>query len=87
MFTGTFIRLKKISEYPKEGLENIKLYLSHNLYMILYFLYLQLLEYFIDEYFDQNPISQLGIIVTKNKRAEKVTELGGKMQALSPMSL
>jgi len=37
----------------------------------------QLLELFIEEYFDQNPISQLGIIVTKNKRAEKVTELGG----------
>lgn len=40
--------------------------------------FFQLLEYFIEEYFDQNPISQLGIIVTKNKRAEKVTELGGK---------
>ncbi|XP_045161662.1 general transcription factor IIH subunit 2-like [Mercenaria mercenaria] len=38
---------------------------------------LKLLEHFIEEYFDQNPISQLGIIVTKNKRAEKVTELGG----------
>ena len=30
-----------------------------------------------EEYFDQNPISQLGIITTRNKRAEKVTELGG----------
>lgn len=38
---------------------------------------LKLLEHFIEEYFDQNPISQLGIIVTKNKRAEKITELGG----------
>ena len=38
----------------------------------------QLLEHFIEEYFDQNPISQLGIISTKNKRAEKVTELGGR---------
>lgn len=37
----------------------------------------QLLEYFVEEYFDQNPISQLGIIITKNKRAEKVSELGG----------
>ncbi|WAR15378.1 TF2H2-like protein [Mya arenaria] len=37
---------------------------------------LKLLEHFIEEYFDQNPISQLGIIVTKNKRAEKITELG-----------
>lgn len=38
---------------------------------------LKLLEYFVEEYFDQNPISQLGIIITKNKRAEKVSELGG----------
>lgn len=37
----------------------------------------QLLEFFVEEYFDQNPISQLGIIITKNKRAEKVSELGG----------
>jgi len=38
---------------------------------------LKLLEYFIEEYFDQNPISQLGLIITRNKRAEKITELGG----------
>ncbi|XP_041378338.1 general transcription factor IIH subunit 2-like [Gigantopelta aegis] len=38
---------------------------------------LKLLEYFVEEYFDQNPISQLGIIATRNKRAEKLTELGG----------
>lgn len=38
---------------------------------------LKLLENFVEEYFDQNPISQLGIIVTKNKRAEKLTELAG----------
>lgn len=37
----------------------------------------KLLEYFVDEYFDQNPISQMGIIVTKNKKAEKISELGG----------
>ncbi|TKC37386.1 hypothetical protein EI555_009334, partial [Monodon monoceros] len=36
---------------------------------------LKLLEYFVEEYFDQNPISQIGIIVTKSKRAEKLTEL------------
>uniref|UniRef100_H0VPN0 TFIIH C1-like domain-containing protein n=1 Tax=Cavia porcellus TaxID=10141 RepID=H0VPN0_CAVPO len=34
-----------------------------------------LLEYFVEEYFDQNSISQIGIIVTK--RAEKLTELSG----------
>ncbi|XP_012519947.1 PREDICTED: general transcription factor IIH subunit 2 [Propithecus coquereli] len=38
---------------------------------------LKLLEYFVEEYFDQNPISQIGIIVTKSKRAEKLTELSG----------
>ena len=32
---------------------------------------------FIDEFFDQNPISQMGIIITKNKRAEKISELAG----------
>ncbi|XP_044302431.1 general transcription factor IIH subunit 2 isoform X2 [Varanus komodoensis] len=38
---------------------------------------LKLLEYFVEEYFDQNPISQIGIIITKGKRAEKLTELSG----------
>lgn len=38
---------------------------------------LKLLESFVEEYFDQNPISQLGIICTKNKRAEKISELSG----------
>nr|XP_020454876.1 general transcription factor IIH subunit 2-like isoform X2 [Monopterus albus] len=38
---------------------------------------LKLMEAFIDEYFDQNPISQVGIITTKNKRAEKLTDLTG----------
>ncbi len=41
---------------------------------------LQLLEHFVEEYFDQNPISQMGIITTKHKRAEKVTELGGEVE-------
>ncbi|XP_054867544.1 general transcription factor IIH subunit 2 isoform X2 [Amphiprion ocellaris] len=38
---------------------------------------LKLMEAFIDGYFDQNPISQVGIITTKNKRAEKLTDLAG----------
>ena len=42
--------------------------------MIFFF---QLLQGFIDEFFDQNPISQMGIIITKNKRAEKISELAG----------
>lgn len=37
----------------------------------------KLLEIFIDEFFDQNPISQIGIIVMKGKRAEKLSELTG----------
>ena len=43
--------------------------------MICFFF--QLLRGFIDEFFDQNPISQMGIIITKNKRAEKISELAG----------
>lgn len=38
---------------------------------------LKLLETFVEDYFDQNPISQLGLITTKNKRAEKLTDLAG----------
>lgn len=38
---------------------------------------LKIVEGFINEYFDQNPISQLGVLITRNKRAEKLTELGG----------
>ncbi|ELU17421.1 hypothetical protein CAPTEDRAFT_178402 [Capitella teleta] len=38
---------------------------------------LKLLEKFVEEFFDQNPISQLGILTTSNKRADKLTELGG----------
>lgn len=37
----------------------------------------QLLEMFIEEFFDQNPICQLGIIVMKDKRAEKLSDLSG----------
>ncbi|XP_043248093.1 general transcription factor IIH subunit 2 [Colletes gigas] len=38
---------------------------------------LKLLEDFVEEFFYQNPISQLGIILTRNKRAEKISELAG----------
>ncbi|XP_034027138.1 general transcription factor IIH subunit 2 [Thalassophryne amazonica] len=38
---------------------------------------LKLMELFVEEYFDQNPISQMGIITTKNKRAERLTDLAG----------
>lgn len=36
-----------------------------------------MLDGFIDEYFDQNPISQIGLIIMHNKRAEKISELTG----------
>jgi transcription initiation factor TFIIH subunit 2 len=39
---------------------------------------LSLTETFIGEYFDQNPISQMGIIITRNGIAEKLTELSGR---------
>ena len=32
---------------------------------------------FISLYFDSNPISQIGILVTRRKRAEKISELAG----------
>lgn len=38
---------------------------------------LKLLETFVSEFFDLNPISQLGILSTKKKRCDKVTELAG----------
>jgi len=41
---------------------------------------LKLLEGFIQEFFDLNPISQLGIISTKMKRSEKVTDLAGNQK-------
>jgi transcription initiation factor TFIIH subunit 2 len=43
---------------------------------------LKLLEDFVEQFFDQNPISQVGLIVTRDKRAEKVTELNGSGKAL-----
>jgi transcription initiation factor TFIIH subunit 2 len=41
---------------------------------------LDLLELFIVEFFAQNPISQLGFIISHNKIAEKITELSGNPQ-------
>lgn len=37
----------------------------------------KMLQLFVEEFFDQNPISQLGIILLKNKRADKIAELAG----------
>jgi len=38
---------------------------------------LSYLEAFVVEYFDQNPISQLGIVVTRGAKAEMISELSG----------
>eukprot|EP01038_Epipyxis_sp_PR26KG_P010622 gene10622-14264_t len=35
------------------------------------------LKQFILEYFDQNPISQLGLMITRSKTAERITDLSG----------
>ncbi|KAK9744789.1 Ssl1-like [Popillia japonica] len=41
---------------------------------------LKILENFIEEFFDQNPISQMGIIIMHNKRAERICDLGGNFR-------
>ncbi|XP_076265789.1 general transcription factor IIH subunit 2 Ssl1 isoform X2 [Rhynchophorus ferrugineus] len=41
---------------------------------------LKILEGFIEEFFDQNPISQMGIILMQNKRADKLSELAGNFR-------
>ncbi|RWS27187.1 General transcription factor IIH subunit 2-like protein [Leptotrombidium deliense] len=38
---------------------------------------LQILKSFLKDFYDLNPISQCGLIVTRNKRKEKVSELSG----------
>ena len=42
---------------------------------------LNLLEKFTEEFFHLNPISQIGIIATKNKRAEIISDLAGNPKA------
>nr|SVE81923.1 EOG090X05VA [Daphnia magna] len=41
---------------------------------------LKLLEVFVHEFFDLNPISQLGILTTKMKRSEQITVLAGNQK-------
>lgn len=38
---------------------------------------IQILQAFIREFFDQNPLSHLSIMVMRNGRAERLTELSG----------
>eukprot|EP00904_Undaria_pinnatifida_P003730 jgi/Undpi1/13358/HiC_scaffold_8.g03017.m1 len=42
---------------------------------------LRIVQNFVTNYFDQNPLSQLGILVTRDGRAEKITELSGNPKA------
>ncbi|CAN0026903.1 unnamed protein product [Pylaiella littoralis] len=42
---------------------------------------LRIVQDFVTNYFDQNPLSQLGILVTREGRAEKITELSGNPKA------
>ena len=42
-------------------------------------------EAFILSYFDQNPLSQIGIIITRDSVGEKLTELSGTSLPLSQL--
>lgn len=42
---------------------------------------IRMIEKFVTEFIDQNPISQLCFIVTRNKRAEKITDLNGNLKS------
>ncbi|RWS09422.1 General transcription factor IIH subunit 2-like protein [Dinothrombium tinctorium] len=42
---------------------------------------LTLVQNFLKDFFDMNPISQIGIIITRNKRREKISELSGNPKA------
>jgi len=41
----------------------------------------RMIEKFVNEFIDQNPISQLCFIVTRNKRADKISELNGNLKS------
>lgn len=40
---------------------------------------IKLVEMFLKEFFDQNPISQIGLIVTRNKRGERISDLSSNL--------
>lgn len=40
----------------------------------------KLMDMFFNEFMDQNPISQIGLIVTRNKRAEIISVLSGNVK-------
>jgi len=44
---------------------------------------IQILQLFVREFFDQNPLSHLSIMMLRNGRAERLTELSGSPVRLS----
>lgn len=40
-----------------------------------------MIKKFIHDYYDQNPISQLGLLVTRNRLAERITDLSGNVSS------
>ncbi|CAF0784815.1 unnamed protein product [Adineta steineri] len=80
-------RRKELAQLP-----NVRLGMMRHLYVVLdlsdamkdqdlrpnrLFCSIELLKEFIFLYFDSNPISQIGIIITRKKRVEKISELAG----------
>lgn len=47
---------------------------------------IQILQLFVREFFDQNPLSHLSIMMLRNGRAERLTELSGSPVRPSPCS-
>ena len=60
----------KVKKFRKFKYKNLKLFKQK-------FKHFKLLEKFAFSFFDQNPISQLGLIITRNKTAEKHCDLVG----------
>jgi len=86
---GTY-KMRKKNIYEKQ--KNVRLSMMRHMFVVLdlsqfmldkdlkpnrIVCVIRLLEKFVFKFFDQNPVSQLGVIVTRNKTAEKLTELLG----------
>ena len=63
-------------------LDMSKAMLEHDLTPNRHHLSIVLLEKFIEEFFDRNPIAQLGVLITRNKCCEKVIDLSGNSKKL-----
>ncbi|XP_019873844.2 general transcription factor IIH subunit 2 [Aethina tumida] len=83
-------RAKRKRQVQKKG--NTKLGMMRHLYILLdcsdsmssqdlkptrLLCTIKIMSGFIEEFFDQNPISQMGLIIMHNKRAEKISDLAG----------